>query len=556
MGKNEEREPAEMSRLRQWTARSADKLLVKFKASDEGRAEVQELVRSPRTWLKGEYLVFGKLAPWEKLLFAIGAFTNTVTDQLDGTGRLQRYTFNVNPNWISVSDVVTRLWDAFNDPFIGTWMDRHPMQDNTYRWLVRANRIIGRFLTFFFMLDLGLSPMTRMVLYTVLRCVRDLIGTMDQVAYAKYYAGITPSSDERGKTVVWEGVANQLGYPIANIPAYIMGFARDRQRMSDYKVFTRGYVIGFPLMLCAGLANTYARNRIQFGAAARTAQEGLQEDIDANEVILTEEGPKLSLREAFSVVKHNKFMIYTTIAHCFKVFTPGIDDYPMRRFMFPKRRILGMGEPQRAEGYLQLAKNITGLPITFLYPFLGVVCKWLGGPKRTLVFHSAGAMVCHALKYFVGWKTIPGLVTILLADTFFETMGPIGGYAEHVLNYEMLDYVEYKTGVRSESITMAFKSLVNKILAENVDTITGNLFQSWTGIHTIDLDDPDLVLPERYQRWVWPLATLVPLVDTGFELIARLAFPYKYGQNVEIEAVLKERRALAEEAKKEMAETT
>ena len=537
-----------------------DKVLVKFKVSDEGRAEVQEIIDSPKTWLKGEATALGHLAPWEKLLFFIAGFTNTATQQWEwGRDRLYRYTFKVNPNHITVSDIVCRIWDAFNDPFIGQWMDRHPMQDNTYRWIIRVNHTISVIFGFIYLLDLGLTPMQRMVMYTATVCVRDILGTMKDVAFAKYYAGITPLSDERGKATTWENVGNQMGYTLGNIPAWIFGFVKDRQVWSDYRVYTRGYAITMPLKLVTGIVGTFAVNKVQFKAAAAAGRAASDTDgeLAALEPQFSEEEPKLSIRESFAVLKHNKYMLYSSIANVVTMLTPGIDIYPIVRFMYPNRKtpkfLRGLlGDTIRGEGYMQLSKQVSGLPITILYPFLGPVMKKLGGPKKTLILSSCLYIALNSVRFAAGYKSVFALAINILMDTVNETMGPLNGYATKMLDYEMFDYVEWKTGVRSEGITMAFKSFVEKIIANNLNSITGNGFLAWSGINEIDVDAPKPVVPERYLKWAWPVFTLSAVVDNFIWLAARAAFPYDPGQKDVIEADLKERRELARHMKEDL----
>jgi len=139
----------------------------RFKVSEEGRAEVQQLLYHPIVWLKGEALPFEKLAPWELLLFFANGFLGIATGSWDGRDQLYRFTYKVNANLITVSDVFANIWDGLNDPLFGSWMDRHPFKDNTYRWISRASSIAGTFLTFFYLLDLGLKPVPRIVLFTV-----------------------------------------------------------------------------------------------------------------------------------------------------------------------------------------------------------------------------------------------------------------------------------------------------------------------------------------------------------------------------------------------------
>jgi len=539
-----------------------DKLLVKFKVSDAGRAEVQQILREPIVWLKGEYMVFGQLAPWEKLIFFIQGFTQTASEQWTwGRDRLYRYTYNVNPNMLTVSGIITSLWDAFNDPFIGQWMDRHPMKDSTHRRIVRINHNVGVLMGFFFLFDLGLTPVQRMVMYTVMVCVKDILGTMRDVSFAKFYAGITPYSAERGRAMVWEGVGAQTGYPFGNIPAYILGFVKDRQTWSDYRVYTRGYAITMPLMICTGIIATFVRNRVQFQMEAKADAPDMQAEPTAMETKQAPEEPKLSIKESLAVLKHNKFVIYGTIANLVTMLTPGFDMYPVIRFMFPERKAPKflqnlLGPTIRGEGYMTLSKQISGIPITFLYPFRKVITDKIGGPKRMMVAFCLTQIAMGLVRWGFGYKSVAALVMMILTDTVNETMGPFNGYASGILRYEMFDYVEYKTGVRSEGITMAFESFVNKIIANNLNHLTGNAFMAWSGIHEIDVNAAKPVVPERFEKYAWPMATLTMAADAAIMLASRMAFPYDPAQKDVIEADLKERRALAQAKIAEIKEET
>ena len=69
------------------------------------------------------------------------------------------------------------------------------------------------------------------------------------------------------------------------------------------------------------------------------------------------------------------------------------------------------------------------------------------------------------------------------------------------------------------------------------------------GVQDIDGTVPNPVLPPRFARWAWPAFIWgQAIIGVGW-FIARAAFPYKNGQNVAIEAELKQRRELAEREK-------
>jgi len=546
----------------QWHARTVDKALKLFKVKESGRAETQQLLTHPVVWAKGEGLPEGVLAPWEKMLFALHAFMGIAAGGYGGDGqrkRLWNYTYGINPNHLTVGGIILSIFDAVNDPFIGQWMDRRPMLDKTYRKICRTNNMINVFLSIFFLFDFGFSSFQRVAVWTGVRMLMDILSTMSEVAYTKYFVGITPFSDQRGKTMVWQETGGQFGWPIANIPAYLMGFARDRQQWSDYRVFTRGALITLPLALGSSIIHTFARNRVKLQQS---------EEITAPPRAPHEEGKEspyknLSLKEkmqvtyrqvitAFGVLRHNPWLISTSIANFIKVFTPRTDEYPIYRWLIPPIKMFG--REFRGEAILPIRNQLSGTPITFLYPFMGKIVNKIGGPKRTHIYGYSLTIAVFLAKYFIGYKGPAALIMIFIGDLIWQTIAPFIGYSSRVLEYEMLDVVEYETGVRSEGVTMAFKALFNKILTSNIDSATGNWLQGWTGINQIDVDSPNPVVPERFQKWAWTFFTLTPAVDATIDLITRLFLKYKPEQRHVIEAELIKRRELAQQAKAELEE--
>ena len=522
-----------------------DRILQKRGVSEDGRAEVQMILNQPLTWLKGEYLPFQKLKPWELFLFFLNGFFGVASGGWDGRDKLYRYTYKVNANMISVSDIIANIWDGLNDPLIGSWMDRNPMKDSTYRWIYRVSSVSSMVMTFLYMLDLGLTPVQRIILFTGGRMLSDILGTMSQVADTKYAAGITASSNERGKYQIWWHVGRIMGTPFGGISDLIRGFTRDRLAWNDYRLFTRGYAIAFPLMVFQVVIRTFARNRVKFDEKAELlkADHDTGGDAEAQEHTLT-------MRESFGVLRHNKFMIYGTIAGVVTSLTPSMDLYPLWRHMLPVRKVPILGET-RGEGQKILADVLGGIPSVAVYPFLSMFTKRLGGPKRVLIIKNTVDVASNAVRYLFGYHSVAGLAAYSITGFFTSLMGPADDYANHVLKYEMLDYVEYKTGVRSEGVTMAFQAFLDKIVKNSVDSVTGNAFQAWTGINDININEEGAaeLIPERYRKWAWTMAHVTGVVDGLIWLWARAAFPYDPSQKDVIETELRERRKLAEQMK-------
>jgi len=534
-------------------ARLVDKLLLRFKAGDELREEVQLGIRHPIVWLKGEALPFQQLRPWELFLFLINGFFGVAAGGWDGRDQLYRYTYKVNANLISVSDIIANIWDGLNDPLIGSWMDRNPKTDNTHRWIHRIAASVVICAKFVYLLDFGFTPLQRIAFFTAGQMLTDILQTMDDVSYKKFAAGVTASSDERGKYQIWWHVGRILGTPLGGIPQLIQGFARDRLAWTDYRLYTRGYAIALPFMLFQSLITSVVRNRVTFDDQAELLEQtqAVETKIDTEEQTAAAQEHKLTIWESFSVLKHNKYMIYGTVASLVASLTPSMDLYPLWRHMIPERVVPIINKPIRGEGQKIIADVLGGIPSVVAYPFLGKFTKWLGGPKRVLVYKNVVDIAANAVRYIFGYKSVTGLVAYSVMGFFTSLMGPTDNYAVHVLDYEMLDYVEYKTGVRSEGVTMAFRAFVDKIVQRSVNSITGNAFQAWTGINNINLNEEGAgdLIPERYRKWAWAMSNLTGIVDGFIWLIARASFPYDPSKKDVIETELAERRALAEQMK-------
>ena len=428
-------------------------------------------------------------------------------------------------------------------------MDRNPKSDNTYRWIYRISASVNFVMTFIYMLDFGMTPVQRIILFTAGRMLMDILGTMSQVADTKYAAGITASSDERGKYQIWWHVGRMMGQPLGGIPDLMRGFVRNRHAWSDYRLYTRGYAIAFPFMVFQVVIRTFARNRVKFDEKAELMT---QTESDGTE---TEEH-KLTLRENFGVLKHNKFMIYSTIAGVITSLTPSMDLYPLWRHLIPSRKVPLFKEPVRGEGQKSIIDAFTGIPAIAIYPLLGTITKKMGGPKRVLVFKSVVEIAANLIRYAAGYHSVGGLVVYTLTGMFTSAVNPMEDYAKHLLRYEMLDYVEYKTGVRSEGVTMAFEAFLDKIIKRSVDSLTGNAFQAWTGINDVNINvenGADLI-PERYRKWAWTMAHLATVADGVIWLVSRVAFPYDPSKKDVIEAELAQRRALAEQMREGLQE--
>jgi len=526
------------------------------KLSDESRTEAEQVLYSPRAWLKGEQTSEGgqKLYPWEKLLWGVAATLRNAGAGFDnGRSFLWLTWFGVDPRIIFFQNLFNTLWDGFTDPLIGSYMDRHPWKDNTYRWIMRGHHTVWRIIYIFFLLDLGFNPVQRVVFYAVIAASLNITSTMRDISQEKYIAGLTPCSEERAKLFVWEHVFHKLGYMFNNVPNLMMGLIPQHHRVgrwNDYFIHTRGFLVAMPLMIAGGIIHTFLRNRVTFEHTVNATRKNEDGEVNEN---------KLTLRESFAVLKHNKFLLYWLIANGVNQLIPEINTSLVWRFLVPPVA----NNFVRGPAMTVLFGQISGLPITFLAPFMRQIVHGLGGPKRTMVLGCIAGMVARGGQFAIGLNTPAAIFGHFLFDTIRETVSPISEVANRTMGFEMLDYVEYKTGVRSEGINRSIVGFIEKTVKNNVSSFTGNFLQSWMGVHYLNEAEPDEYghyhIPadsqaQRFARWAVPVWLLGDVLRGAIMLVARASFPYKYGQNVEIEAELAARRAAEAQAREQIEE--
>ncbi|MDR2686508.1 MAG: hypothetical protein LBB75_02050, partial [Oscillospiraceae bacterium] len=112
------------------------------------------------------------------------------------------------------------------------------------------------------------------------------------------------------------------------------------------------------------------------------------------------------------------------------------------------------------------------------------------------------------------------------------------------------DYVELKTGERSEGVTTAVNNLFSKIVTNNIGQVTGNAFLQWTG-YTGGYKADGTRPPEKYLKFMWPMYTLIPVLDHAIWFAARCFVKWKPEDRERTEQALAERRAEAEKLKEE-----
>lgn len=565
--------------------------------TDRNRAELKDAIKNPVSWVKGVNLPDGYVTPWELLLFA---FSNMLSTGGAGfSGKLDflfKEWYHIKPNDMSVAGIISSIWDAVNDPILGSYMDRKKMGPKQWRFIMRFSAVIGHTLVLIKMIDGGLSNFQHLVVLVVLNCLQDILGTMDGIAGQKLRAGISPYTQQRTRTQVWSSIGSSMGYTVSAIPMLLMGL-QDVFHLNDYQIIVMGTAVMLPFNILASFLITFIRQRVDFQYTGkplnalpsnpdtenymmtkeeeealkepeispeeqakreaeerkakeayrrakaerkellskmtrkerrewkRANQDDFKQKVANGEIPIDPETgePKLSLLQSFEIVKYNKYFILNTIGNFITVFTPSVDQTLVYRYLVPRFKLFG--KTITGEVFLVLRDYIIGTPITFTKPFSRQLVNKCGGPLRVHKINSALNIIVALIKFAVGINKFWKLAINLVLDALLYVVADMDSIAGTMLNYEMYDLVELKTGIRTEGVTNSINGLFAKIVTNNIGAVTGNAFLQWTG-YTGGYKNTGEALPERFQKYMWPMFTLTTAFDNTLFLILRSMLKY------------------------------
>ena len=503
-----------------------------LKISPEVKEQFKLAAKNPRKWWRGADLPEEELRPWEGgILF----FSSMLNRFMDGFADIRDRYFvgmaegRVTPGMRAVGDVINITLDAFTDPPIGVHMDRRNYAENTLRNIMRASATIQPLLILLLCFHFGLSPLQRITLWTVSGVFNDIVGTANGVSTRKIWAGITPFTEQRGTLRLFQRLGENLGGLATGIPVIFMGL-REILGITDYQIMIVGAIVFAPVTIFARWLPSYAKQRVDF--QVKVKGEGETDEHD------------LSFRERFTIVKHNRWFMMWLGINMFRLLTPRTDFMFMYRFLIPTFTIAGRtfgGE------ILYTLKNIVfGLPGFLVAPFGVQATRFFRGPMNFIRCHVAVNLITNLSIFLVGFHSFPRLLFLWTMEMFQGIMNSWSPISHTMMEFEMFDYVEWKTGYRSEGITESVNGVINKFIRENANSIIGNAVLQWTGY--LGWDIPADQQPERFINSIFPLLHLSPAIGEVIAIFFVLLYRTPKDPK-EVEQDLIERRALAAAAK-------
>lgn len=337
---------------------------------------------------------------------------------------------------------LARIWDGINDPMMGTIVDNTKTKMGKYRPWIVIGAVSNAIVLSLLFTSFGMSGTKLYIYIAVMYILWGMTNTMADIPYWSMVPSFTSDPGDRNLVATVARTFSGLGQGIITVMTPII-----LPRLSSGMTTDKGYSAGgFSkwAIICALLL-------ILFSAICVLSTKEKHVVYNSKE--------KFSFKKMFQVISKNDqlvvFIIFAMISNAGWYLTSGTAVYYFTD-------VLGDPTKQSTFSMIGAVGSVLGLLV------IPILSKWMS-KRRIYQFSLIMTIVGYALMLLFG-----PILKITLALDFSYILASIGigsmFVAQTVFLADIVDYGEYKTGERNESITFSMKGFLQK-LAYTVQTI-------------------------------------------------------------------------------------
>lgn len=337
---------------------------------------------------------------------------------------------------------LARIWDGINDPMMGTIVDNTKTKMGKYRPWIIIGAVCNAAVLFLLFTSFGMSGTKLYIYIGVMYILWGMTNTMADIPYWSMVPSFTSDPDDRNMVSTVARTFSGLGQGIITVATPII-----LPMLSTGMTTDKGYsASGFSRWagICACLLVLFST------ICVLTTKE---------KHVVYNNNSKFSLKKIFKVIAGNDqlvvFMIFAMLSNAGWYLTSGTAVYYFSDVL---------GEP-KAQSLFQTIGAVGSVLGLLVIPILS---KWLS-KKKIYQISLIATIVGYILMYLFG----PVLkITIALDIAYIISSTGIASMfvAQTVFLADIVDYGEYKTGERNESITFSMKGFLQK-MAYTIQTI-------------------------------------------------------------------------------------
>ncbi len=348
----------------------------------------------------------------------------------------------IHPAFLLIITPIARLWDGFNDPMMGMIVDRTKTKMGKYRpWILAGAMINAVVLCLLFNNPGFASGSVGLYVYAaVLYVLWGMTNTLADIPFWSMVPSFASEEKDRNLVSTIARAFSGLGQGIISIftpiaVAYFGGVAGSKLDAMTSDTLSKGFG-KWSLVTAAGLI---------FFAAISV--------ISTKERRIVVNNDKFSFKSAINVIRQNDqllvFMLFAMISNAGFYMTSGISGYYFTS-------VLG-------DLTLQSKFNLMGTVGSVLAILVVPVCsKFMN--NRSIYRLSLGMAAAGYIGMAVMGYCFSGNVTALGLFYILTSLGTGSMFVNQtVMLADCVDYGEYKTGKRNQSLTFSMKGFLQKM---------------------------------------------------------------------------------------------
>lgn len=445
----------------------------------------------------------------DKIGYMLGDFGNSLLFNFIGSYLLVFYTdaFGISAAAVGTLMMVSRVWDAINDPIMGVIVDKRKAgKDGKFRPYLKYMGVPLGIFTILTFLVIPNMPENMKLPYAYITYIGfGMAYTAINIPYGSLASVMTSDPVERTSLSTWRNLGSTFSMIL------LMGLTPKLIFEADNSVSVKGFIIA--AIIYAIVANVCYR------LTYKMTTERVVHEVKEGEV------EKISLMETIKALVKNKALmglIISSLGTLTAVFLPSALNTYLFKDYFKAPGLLGIA------GMVGMLAIFVALPLT-----TKLVAKF--GKKNVATYTLIISIVAYGIMVFVPSKN--PMVYIALT-----TVSGIGTAFFNMLIWALvgdaIDYQEYITGKREEGTVYAAYSLARKLVQAIVGSIGGFAlaaigYQSGVATQTAEVAES-----------IRMIITAIPFAGLIIGFLA-LKFIYNLSNKKleEIESELKRRRA-------------
>jgi len=427
----------------------------------------------------------------------------------------------LDPKVVGAMTGAMPVFDAVVDPVVGVAIDKHQFRDGRklVPW-IRKLAIPAAFMSFLLFVNWNIQGAAFKAVYCIgIYLLWDILYSFLNTSLLGLTAAISPHSGQRVRAVQWLDIGVLIG---SFFPELLNPFLSGTEGNGSFGLSQEQIYLLFAALMCLG------------GGFLLLSVTGAKERITA-----TQGAPRNPFSLIFNVLRHNHVLLLFMVVDLVRAASPYVSEPYVYQQVFYK-----VGDKTiPAAALMTVFMILAGLPGASLKLFATKVIERVGSMKRVLILAAITDIVTRAVACAIGIGSIPRLVLVYVCETVSNIPWGVYGIAQRAMISDSVDYVEWKTGQRTEGVTMSARSLTGKLSAGLRRLVMGFCLD----FIQYKPENVKLGVPQNAhcQKWAWPIYKLGTACGAAVSLVPLLLINYPDSLKMKVESELAQRRAVA-----------